>query len=620
VGSEPSLDRDVELLQTQLGGPRLTLITTSIVVVERCDRPGWECPVTGSHEVRALSVQDDLSFLVNNETKERTNRWALDPDGQDEYDDLCSEAVPYLEAAANSDPFWHVPIVWTVGDTEVEDLIDDETQTIYWSGGWRSSKTYRLLRWWQRGWCKYGRVGERFWLCGPEIINAWRLYEKAFIGSAQVPPLFPSLQPGLLPSFLLDNGPSELSYDRRKLSGRLCDGAIAEQYHLKGQMGHVEGESVRRVAYDEAASSKDARGYGVLRGRVMQCRGQVGISSVPDEDCEWLYSGVVAEYEKHGCHQPRVMTHFEKERPLPRTRIKPRQVKVRLVSIYDNPYIEDEALDRALEGETDPVAADNKFRGLWTRRGQHAYIDVWSPDRYTRDELSDRAEAWGLGPDITPQVVLECFNRPTRSGYGGYVDFSEGGDKPQSRGWFKVFGHFDDWESWNLVFLDEESTRSDALQASAESARRKKGRYLHSALVGDSNGFHKTNREGGSGQKHNAAKHWENAGFEMVAVIRTVKHGKAAYSLPLLGESRTVVRDVMRRGKLWVNAGACPGIVNALVKAPNRRKKNSDKNTWIEKQIYGHEDGVRYVCHRLFSKRLERRTREFQEQIEQGTG
>lgn len=621
---EAIAERDIELLQRELERPRLTLITTHIVPVERCDRPGWECPITGSTEVRALEVIDDLSFVINNETSERTNRWTLHEDEHDEYDAIASEAVHYADAATRGEPFWHVPIVWEVPEWGVEDLCDDETQTIYWSGGWRSSKSYRALQWWQRGWCKYGRAGERFWLLGPEIINAWRLYEKAFIGSATVPPLFPSLRPGITPSFLAINAPTEQSYDRRKLSLRMGDAAIVEQYHLRGKqgkMGHVEGESVRRVLYDEASSSPDATGYDVARGRVMQSRGQVALSSVPDENCEWLYSKVVAEYEKHGCHQPKHMTRFERERPLSRSRIKPRQVKVRFVSGYDNPWIDDEAIDRALEGESDPVVADNKIRGLWTRRGQYAYLDVWTAEQYTRDELAHTADAWGFGPDITEQVVLEAFNRRTESGYGIAVDFSEGGDKPQTRIMFKVFGYLKAWETWHLVVVDEESTRADALQAAAETARRKRKRYVGSAGVGDCNGFHRTHSEGGQASKHNAAKHWENAGFHLVAPIRTAKPGQnATFSNPQVGESRTVVRDVARRGRLWVNAGACPNMVNAIIKAPNRRKRNADKNTWIEKTIYGYEDCLRYTCWRIFARKIEQRKRHTGEEREEQVG
>lgn len=616
------LEREVDVLARELGGPRLVLITTQIIPVERCDRPGWECPITGSTEVRALEVIDDLAFVINGETSQRTNRWALDARDQSDFDALARDAVHYADAAGNGEPFWHVPIVWQVPEWGVEDLLDDETQTIYWSGGWRSSKSYRALQWWQRGWCKYGRIGERFWLLGPEIINAWRLYEKAFIGSDQVPSLFPSLNPGLLPSFMGISAPLQQSYDRRKLSFRMIDGSIVEQYHLRGKqgkMGHVEGETVRRVLYDEASSSPDATGYDVARGRVMQSRGQIGLASVPDENCEWLYSKVVAEYEKHGCHQPKILTHFEDDRPLSRTRIKPRQVKVRFLSLYDNPWIEDEALDRALEGESDPVVADNKLRGLWTRRGQYAYVDVWSAERYTRDELSPQADAWGFGPDITAAVLLELFGRRSESGFGIAVDFSEGGDKPQTRLHFKVFGELADWESWHLVIVDEESTRADAVQASSESARRKNGRYRGSAGVGDCNGFHRPNREGGLSSKHNAAKHYENEGFQLTAPIRTLHAGKkATYSNPQVGESRTVVRDLARRGKLWVNAGACPGTVNAITRAPNRRKKNADKNTWIEKQIYGYEDCVRYICWRMFAKKVEQRKRTHEEEIAEG--
>lgn len=608
-----NLASELAALQRELGGPRLTLVTTTIIPVEPNDVPGRQCPITGSERVRGLEVIDDLSFMVDHDTGDRTNRWTLGEDDLVEYDALASAAVRYDDPDADEHPFWHAPIVWQCPEDHVEDLLDDETQVIFESGGWRSGKTIRIDQWWQRGWCKYGRHGERFWLMGPEVINAWRMYQKLFVGSAEMPPLFPSLDLRQ-PSFLAIDPPDRRT--RRDLEFRLIDGSIVELYHVKGKVSHVEGESVRRIAIDEAWAMPTSAGYDVALGRVMQCNGQVGLSSVPDEDCQWMYEKIVAEYERRGAHIPRKLSRPERERPIARSRAKPDHIKCRFISGYDNPWMPRDAVDRALAAQPDEVVADNKIRGLWTRRGLYAYSSVWDPATQCRDELSCEAPAWGLGPDITEEVIRREFGKKGCT-WGGGVDFSGGGDKPQTRIWWKVFGDIERWETWNLVIMDEESTATDAKSASAESKRRAGGRYVGACMVGDPNGFHDSNREGGRATKTNDAQHYKLAGFQMVAPIATQQAGQMPkYSSPEVGESRTCLRDLMRRRVLWVNEGKCPGSANALAKAPNRRKRNADKNTWIEKQVYAFEDCFRYVAWKIFSKHQLRRDRSAQAEAE----
>lgn len=551
--------------------PAVIHVTTTIVPVKR--DPGAVCPITNSDTIRAIDEIPDLSVLIRDDGT-RLNRWEQTGAALDRFDALASKAEHYAGA---SGLIWHVPIVFRCPADHVEDLLDDQTQTLYWSAGWRSGKTYRGLQWWVRGWVKYGSRGERFWLVGPQQIHAYRLMQKAFVGRNRVAPILPTR-----------NNQPVLAHDiperatKRELSFPMIDGSIVELQHAKGEGGRLEGESVRRILFDEAWNTTSGGPYEVMLGRVMEDFGQVGISSVPDEECEWLYEKVVAEFER---------TKEDADC----------QFKVVELSGYQNPWIDPEAIRRREKTTPDKVTRENKIYGKWTRRGLYYYADVWNPSRFTRDEVSHEAEAWGLGPDITAQVCKSMLRKSTKSGHIGAVDFSDGGKKATTRVWFKVFGELEDWQTWNLVAVDEEQTRSDSIEAAAESRIRNHHAYEGSAVVGDANGF---NRGKGGKRRDDDSRHWENAGFAMVAPVRHAsKDGtRPTYENPRMGASRTSLREIMRRGRFWVNAGKCPGLLNALNKAPNRRKSNNDKNTWIEVKVYGYEDCLRYAVWRIFHK------------------
>ena len=180
------LNSRIERLEERLARPAVTLVTTTIVPVERKEGP--RCPITGSTVVRAIDEIPDLSVAIR-DTGDRLNRWELNGDELERFDGLAANAEHYSVATGS---IWHVPIVFFCPASHVEDLVDDETQVIYWSGGWRSGKSYRGIQWWVRGWVKYGSYGERFWLMGPQQKHAFRLMQKIFLGRKKVGPILPA--------------------------------------------------------------------------------------------------------------------------------------------------------------------------------------------------------------------------------------------------------------------------------------------------------------------------------------------------------------------------------------------------------------------------------------------
>jgi hypothetical protein len=177
---------------------------------------------------------------------------------------------------------------------------------------------------------------------------------------------------------------------------------------------------------------------------------------------------------------------------------------------------------------------------------------------------------------------------------------------PQTRVAFKVFGDQQKPETWTLVAMDETiSKRCDALKAARIYAKEHNGRYKGSVAICDKAGFYNTHSYGGKVSENNDAFYYAKEGFRVVAPIHTkdkTRKRKTNYSNPGVTESRTLVRELLRQGRLVINAGSCPELVNMFGKAPNRRKKDKDAGTYLDRRVYNLEDALRYVVWRVFAK------------------
>jgi hypothetical protein len=560
-------------LRQTFAGARTVLVTTQIAPHERNDRPGRECPCCGSTSAWGLGKFDDLSILVDAVSGLRRNRWELSAPGVESFDEMASMAEPWGQPDATT---WHVPIVFRCREDQIDALCDDVSETILFSGGWRSGKTYLVDQWWIRGWVKLGGRDRKFWLLAPLGKQAFNNMRKIFHGREGDPSIVPKYNEKPVLAYDFPNKHTDAS-----LTFTFIDKSRGELYAVgKTDGANLEGDEVMRIGYDEAARVRTSGAYEVSRGRVMQSSGQVGLSTVPHDDAPWIYDEIVKEFEEHGdnpdYHERRVVT----------------------CSTRDNVFIPPENIERLYAGTKDPKVVSEKLDGRWNRRGLYAYVDVWEEDEFVRDIRSHEPAAWGFEHDVTAQVA--------RAGWGLSADelvpYIGGGDAnwhPMTNLMARVFGNRNKPETWTLVFLDEQLIEGDAEEAAQSLAERDRGRYKGSAICCDASMFWDSHAHGGRANKTNDARMFKRFGFHVRPPILA-----GGESNPDVIESRKPVRMMMRDSRILVSSFGCPGLANAIPRVPNRVKLKRDSGAAIDRTVYNFEDCMRYPVWRCFSKIL----------------
>jgi hypothetical protein len=561
-------------LRQTFSGARIILVTTQIAPHERNDRKGRECPCCGSKFAWGLGKFDDLAFMVDAVSGLRRNRWELSAPGVESFDEMSSMAAPWGTPDAVT---WHAPIVFKCREEQVDALCDDVTETLLFSGGWRSGKTYLGDQWWLRGWAKLGGRDRKFWLLAPLGKQAFNNMRKIFHGREGDPPLMPTFDDRPILAYDFPNKHTDAS-----LAFSFIDRSRGELYPVaKTDGANLEGDEVMRILYDEAARVRTSGAYQVARGRVMQSGGQVGLSTVPDDEGPWIYDEIVKEFEEHGdradYHSHRVVT----------------------CSTRDNVFLDPVKIERTYEGTKDPKVISEKLDGRWNRRGLYAYVDVWEEDEFVRDIQSHEPKAWGFEHDVTNQVARAHWGLPADES----VPYLGGGDAnwhPMTNLMARMFGNRNDPETWTLVFLDEQLLDGDAEEAASSLAERGHGRYKGAAICCDPSMFWDSHAHGGRQHKTNDARMFARFGFRMKAPI--VSGGGESH--PDVMENRKLVRMLMRDGKILVSSFGCPGLANAITRVPNRPKRKGDSGAAIDRTVYNFDDCVRYLTWRIFSKRL----------------
>ncbi|MGH1344341.1 MAG: hypothetical protein ACRBN8_22470 [Nannocystales bacterium] len=579
-GENQSLAAKRRALEQHFREPRFLYVVVELIPVEPNDRHGYVCPLTGDPKVRGLEVIHDFSYLIDTKTMARINAWDS-PEAMERVGRFAAMAEPYETCTGH---VAELRVQFKTPQSRIAIIQEEKTETTYFSGGWRSGKSYVAMQKWQRRTMKFGGEGRRSWLVGPQRANAWRLAEAIYRGRAGTPALFPTRgrdEYGLRKSaFVADRLPKDEK--AQSLKWRHRDGTVIEAFHARGGGGHLEGEAAICILFDEARLIEDSDAFDVIRGRVMGDMGQVIVASVPDDNAPWLYEKVVSEAER------------QKQWAVP-------GVRMLTLNGYENPWIPDEAIKRREDNETDPIVKEQKIYGRWTMRGLYAYSDVYDPALHERDYSSEDYESWGFGADITRHVSRSTCAKKV----GDYIIGVDFNWQPQTRLVFKFFGEQGDPSTWKMVAVDELITsKADAKEAARELRRRNNGQYAGSVVVADCNGFHSLHKYGGQESKHFDKFYYEDEKFKAVAPIhiKNTKTRKTTYSNPGIGASRTLIRELIREGQFFIIAGRCPRFVNAMAKAPNRRKLKKDAGSWLDREVYNLEDACRYVAWRVFER------------------
>lgn len=585
-------NREKAALREELAQPALLRVHTSFAVHERNDVPGRVCPCCGSENAKLVGREDDLEVLVVPRKQMRRNSWdVLTPDGRAMFRQHADSAEPWGSEGAT---VWDVPIVYTCGVDQVEQIRDDDTMVMLWSGGWRSMKSHTCAQWWSRGWVRYGAQGELFWLMGPLEVTAFRLMERIFYGRGRAedggtkrsPSVLPSYQDeetGLPMSMLAHGLPDKVG--RRDPSFTMCDGSRVELRHAQRDAA-LEGDDVRRIMVDELVRLRTKSSYRICLGRVTQCNGQIGAATVPDQEGEWVYDEIVAPFEQGVGKGRRVFT-------LPTT---------------GNLWLGEEQAQRLKDQCDDSVMLDEKFYGKWARAGLYAYASEFKPDIHVLDIIGHEAGDWGFEHDVTKQAARGLF-KGKPADYLGVRDFNF---RPQTGLVVRVFASDPrDRSTWTLAFLDEHLESGDARRAAKSfSEHFRAGKYAGAGLVCDCNGFYDGHRYGGRPSKTTDAWEFEAKGFMVRPPLFTPKKASARGRStggearnPGLSDSKKLVRRLLEQNRILVDS-VCIKLIRALPRVPRGEKRASQANTAADRQIFNFDDCVRYICWALFADEI----------------
>jgi hypothetical protein len=576
-------------LRALLEQPALLRVRTTFRAHVPNDVPGRECWCCGSLYSWALGTEDDLEVLIAPRQQKRRNAWEImTPDGRAAFREQADAAQPWGTPGA---AVWDVPIVYTCGERQVEQIRDDETMTLLWSGGWRSMKSHTCGQWWSRGWVRFGSQGELFWLLGPQEITAFRLMERVFYGrgrsedgkpkrSPPILPCYPDPETGEPRSMVASGLPRKVG--QRDPAFHFADGAKVELRHAMADAA-LEGDDVRRIMGDEAVRWRSVTSYQIALGRVTQCSGQIGLATVPDDEGEWVYDEIVAPFEQGAPGSRRVFT----------------------LPTHGNLWLAPAAARRLEEQCTDETTKAQKIRGEWTRAGMFAWAEEFRPADHVLDVIGHGPEPWGFEHDVTRQAVRGMFEGKERD-YLGVRDFN---DRPQTGLVARVFASDPrDRSTWHLVILDEHLEKGDARYAAEAFAKRfRAGKYASAALVCDRNSFWDGHVYGGRPSKTSDAFEFQAAGFlvrpPLWTPVQRAPRGKTIGGEPQNPgdpDSKKLVRKLFGEGRILIDS-TCARLIAAIPKVPRGQKQRREANTAMDRQIFNFGDCLRYLCWPLFA-------------------
>lgn len=579
-----SAEQELERYRERYGGAAFYLLRPRIAVHERWSDIAstsppriMPCPCCRSMHAVVTEYIDEDPVLVHPKTRWRMARSAVrTSEGLAEWDHIASQAQEYGTEGAS---VCTIDVTYRVARSDLPIFYARDPTVVYLSGGWRGRKTQLALNMFAREIILEGGTGVLFWFLAPILKQSFRLMQKMFRGNKGTPPV--------LPPEMIESCPKAITAKNQDTI--LIDGTVLENQHSARRGSGLEGAGVKGILLDEAQKVSQPDVYQIARSRLMGDQGRMFISSVPPDagdNCEWLESEVVRQAKLEDMREAQGETFR-------------RYFTMHELSSFDNPWVDREGIQAAYDATQDPITRARKFLGQWSSFGILAYEDVWNPAKYELDHIAHDAQAWGFARDVTQETTQRHFG--VRDKYLGAADFNE---NPQTQLIARVFA--DGEGKQHIVILDEQVIHgSDPIHAARMLGRRKDGRYKQGglSLVCDANGFHEGHRYGGQEHKTSDSYRFKQEGFHVKAPIdRPATKASSGKSNPSVGESRTLVRELMRNGQILVNRGSCPLLCDAIAKAPNRAKRKSDSNTALDKQVYNLEDCLRYLVWKVFSK------------------
>lgn len=408
-------------------------------------------------------------------------------------------------------------------------------------------KTHTGGYWALRSWGLRGGQGEIAWFVGPELDRAMVLVEKWAIGEGDNPPICP---PDLMRSW-----PKSVADLRVNPLIEMIDGTQIQVKHTQRQGKNLTARGVTFVWWTEAATTNSVMDFVRLRGRGVQKRGQIYVDAVPEAH-NWVQTAIVeaaaAEAEELANGADYRTTY-----------------NVVRLSQEGNPWVDLEeaiAFRRDLD-RIDPRIAAREAGGEFVPDTELLLGDVFDAARHTVSPPDGIDVLSHLGlEDITEQASLRWFVRSHRyiialdvnanphTALIGKIAVRKGSTPFVPGNWIGV------WTDCLQVW------KSDSDVASQRLTEYRNGEYTGAGLIMDATSMLARHNAGGqlnAKRRIRPREVYEAKGFEVRGPQRQ-KHRASDFCNPESAESASVVKDLFRHDRLFLDRRTCGPVIYAL--------------------------------------------------------
>ena len=547
------------MLRSRFEAPRLLHVTTTL----RIYRVAGEEQADGTW-CEHVEDRPDIDILIDRVSGDRVLRADIEALGPTtrrrllrEYDALVRKpAVEQLEIVLTTTPK-HLPM-----------LLDDDHGVILACGAARSSKTHTGAQWFVRKLLLRGGKGRLFWIACPEREQCWITVGKLLTGDMGETPIVPLNKNGQSP--LVRSRPASQASKSTKFT--LIDGTVIDLKPMhKRTGGNLKGFRVVAVLADECAEIKHEMSWVVLRGRVLQDKGQVYGATTPNPP-HFLEKTIENQDDDD-------------------------QVVVYNFNLYDNPWLDQDWVrkyEASVAAAHGAPAVQREIYGQWVIDGEGAFWAHWDPNTMAIPTNSGRIET------VSPTRKSACFTditasiarrmsassswfipglRATNYEVIGCMDVNK---YPITAEFVKVYaegGHVDDPKAWGLVVVDEfQMKRIYSVEQFAKELHKYKKMYRGCLMIIDPQNCHRQSdlKKGATGRGGNiSARAMAEFGFDArpAAVRRRREDRRLVPYSPPADELFGLVQKMFFSGSIYVDSAACPKLLDALDKQ-QRSPKN----------------------------------------------
>lgn len=561
-----------EQLKAIFDSPILLHVVTTIYVHERAEKGNTiKCKCCGSKQAKIVETINDLELLVDRVTGER--RLRRDVVNKQRFDELAKEAR-------------RIEIPIRCYRNQLSLIISEEHKIIQALAGNRAGKTTCGVYWFIRQWMLKGGKGAVFWWVSPQRAQTQIGVRKLVTGEYTdrfSPPAFPMDKYGK-PILAISWPDSERA---TKQVIRMLDGSIiALQHASKPEGDNLKGNNVQAILVDETCAIKHKANWTVLLARLIDSRGSIFSATTPKPG-HWLKEQVVDASTTN------------------------KDILLVNLSSRDNPWISQDEVERTIKASNDTGEVSREIDGQWVSDNGNLWVH-FDPRKHTVDEI--HFNMIKDQKDITSKAVRDWWKgqnpyvKSVRCVNPKYVAGMDVNCNPMTAVICKIFGNTDNPKDWGIYVVDvvqqfKTETWKFGDYLKSESCRQGRVSYEGIPIALDPTACN----HDPTMTRDKAIKFGKNAGKTLAELgfdARSANYSKKGASVGISRHATTgLLQNLMREGRLIINATRCDALYRALTEQQNDGNGLAVKESHTSSdKLSSPIDALAYLAWALFHK------------------